>query len=150
VSEPPGFTWAEVLAAVTLAMLAITVIVWRVRAQYKEQPDMTGRPATLATALDETLESVRRESEPRRAVIAAYAMMERLVAAHGLPRRTFEAPLEYLVRVFQNLNADRRALGALTELFELAKFSHHEISQAMKEQAVAALITIRDGVREQA
>ena len=49
------------------------------------------RDAALAEALedvlDESLDDLRAEPDPRRAVIAAYARLERVLAAHGLPRR---------------------------------------------------------------
>ena len=37
--------------------------------------------------LDETLDDLRNEADPRKAVIAAYARMEKILAGHGLGRR---------------------------------------------------------------
>jgi Domain of unknown function (DUF4129) len=147
-SQPPVFTLTELLAAAILTLLAVAIVVWKVRTRYTLQYDEPGRAQALAAIVDDSLEHVRREREPRRAVIVAYATMERLLAAYGFPRRAFEAPLEYLARVFQSQHVDAHALRTLTELFELAKFSHHDISLRMKEQAVSALTTIRDSVRE--
>ena len=64
---------------------------------------------TLADVLDETLDDLRAETDPRRAVIAAYARMERALAAYGLPRSPAEAPDEYLQRIFADLEVSRRA-----------------------------------------
>jgi hypothetical protein len=36
------------------------------------------------------------------------------------------------------------AVKDLTELFERAKFSTHEIDQPMKERAIAALVSVRE------
>src|SRR5204862_6540240 len=99
-------------------------------------PAVRGR---LAEALDETLDDLCRERDPRRAVIAAYARMERVLAAHGIPRRRFEAPNEYLARVLGDLTRRSRAAERLTELFERARFSTHEIEPALKEDAIAAV-----------
>ena len=93
----------------------------------------------LAVALDETLDDLRRERDPRRAVIAAYARMERVLAAHGIPRSRFEAPNEYLARVLADLTRRSRAAEVLTELFERARFSTHEIPPQLKEDAIAAV-----------
>ena len=50
--------------------------------------DDTGLLAeALADVLEETLDDLRAERDPRRAVIAAYARLERTLAAFGLPRR---------------------------------------------------------------
>jgi Domain of unknown function (DUF4129) len=93
----------------------------------------------LAEALDETLEDLREESDPRRAVIAAYARMERVLAGHGIPRSRFEAPHEYLARVLSDLTHGGRGAERLTALFERARFSTHAIEPAMKDEAIAAV-----------
>ena len=69
-------------------------------------------PGSLAAespqAVDESLDDLRAEPDPRRAVIAAYARLERVLAAHGLPRKPAEAPLEYLGRMLAELSVVRQ------------------------------------------
>lgn len=109
-----------------------------------------GRPsglaaAALSDALDESLDDLRAEQDPRRAVIAAYARMERALAAAGVPRRPSEAPLEYLARVLSEfLEASAASVTRLTSLFERAQFSLHEIGPQLKEEAIEALLAVRD------
>jgi hypothetical protein len=97
----------------------------------------------LSDVLDETLDDLRTETDPRRAVIAAYARMERALAAHGFPRRRFEAPHEYLGRVLGELSGGRLAAARLTALFERARFSPHEIDAAMKAEAIEAIESLQ-------
>jgi hypothetical protein len=111
-------------------------------AERRRKRRLSSEPAVreqLAEALDETLDDLRRERDPRRAVIAAYARMERVLGAHGIPRRRFEAPNEYLARVLADLTRRSRAAERLTELFERARFSTHEIPPELKEDAIAAV-----------
>ena len=98
----------------------------------------------VAEAVDESLDDLRAEPDPRRAVIAAYARLERVLAAHGLPRKPAEAPLEYLGRMLAGALRLRQAAAPLTDLFERAKFSQHAVGPEMKEQAIDALETVRD------
>jgi hypothetical protein len=97
----------------------------------------------LSDVLDETLDDLRAESDPRRAVIAAYARMERSLAAHGIPRRRFEAPHEYLARVLTEVTGGGLAARRLTALFERARFSPHEVDAAMKSEAVEAIESLQ-------
>ena len=97
----------------------------------------------LSDVLDETLDDLRVEADPRRAVIAAYARMERALAAHGFPRRRFEAPHEYLGRVLGELSGGRLAAARLTALFERARFSPHEIDAEMKAEAIDAIESLQ-------
>jgi len=77
-------------------------------------------------------------------VIAAYARLERVLAAHRLPRKPAEAPLEYLARMLDDLSVSPDAARRLTGLFERAKFSQHAVGTEMKENAISALETVRD------
>lgn len=104
----------------------------------------------LTAVLSATLEDLEFEHDPRLAVIQAYARMEAVLGAHGLPREPHEAPLEYLARVLRELNVRADAAHALTELFERAKFSRHEIDVSMKQEAIDALETVRDDLRRAA
>jgi hypothetical protein len=89
-------------------------------------------------------------SDPRRAVIAAYAHMERTLALHGIPRAPSEAPLEYMRRALVALDASAGAVHDLTELFERARFSEHDIGEPERVAALRSLAAVRDELREEA
>ena len=76
------------------------------------------------------LERLRAEPDPRRAVIGAYALMDRVMADRALGRRRSEAPLEYLGRMTAAGYARITALGRLTRLYARARFSTHPIDRA--------------------
>jgi hypothetical protein len=139
----PEFQWW--LAVLAAGGVVAAVYVWR---RTREQPRvLAGQEAVaeqLSEVLTETLDDLALERDSRRAVIRAYARMEQVLASHGMPRAAHEAPLEYLARVLRELNVGAEAAHALTELFERAKFSQHEIDVAMKEEAIAALLRVRD------
>ena len=103
-------------------------------------PSVALTPAeALSDVLGETLDDLRAESDPRRAVIAAYARMERALAAAGLSRRDAEAPEEYLDRVLDEVELSPRAAGRLTALFAWARFSVHDVRPEMKDEAIETL-----------
>lgn len=102
----------------------------------------------LSAVVEGTIDDLRREADPRRAVIAAYAQMERVLGKHGHPRRPSEAPFEYLARILRELRVRASAALALTELFERARFSAHVIDVAMKDEAIDALVAVRDDLRQ--
>lgn len=104
------------------------------------------RALAVARVLDESIDDLWAEPDPRRAVIAAYARMERGLAARGHGRRPFEAPLEYVGRVLSELGADREPVRRLTALFERAKFSRHPVGPEAKAEAIDSLVTIRGGL----
>jgi heme/copper-type cytochrome/quinol oxidase subunit 2 len=143
--------WWEVLLAGTLAGAAFIAILLALRTpppSPRTKPEPGEQASVLATAVTAGLRDARREPDPRRAVIAAYATMERILAARGLPRREVEAPLEYMTRLFAERTVSDEALATLTDLFELARFSHHPIGPAARERAIAALTRIEQELQE--
>lgn len=104
-------------------------------------------PDALAAALDESIDDLRTDPDLRRAIIAAYARMEAALAVAGIPRRPSEAPLEYLERSLLTLDASADSVRTLTDLFEWARFSHHEPEPSMRDEAVDALVAVRDELR---
>lgn len=109
------------------------------------EPELSVDPAeAVAAILDDTLQDLYDERDPRRAVVAAYSRMERALAAHGLPRQESEAPAEYLERALEELSASASSASRLTRLFEWARFSDHPVEPGMKTEAIQALEAVRD------
>ncbi len=140
-------SWLAGIGATAL-IAAAAAAVW-FASRTTAQPDKVphSRAEAFSAALDESLADLRAEPDPRRAIIAAYAHMERALAAAGLPRRPAEAPLEYLERALLELAATASSARRLTDLFRLAKFSDHPLDAQAKEDAIDALEAIRDELR---
>ena len=142
------FDWPLALSVVGLVLVSGAFIYLRLRR--RPQLELASSvEEDLARAVDTTIDDLRRERDARRAVIAAYANMERVLASHQMMRRPAETPLEYLARILGELEVRESAVRRLTQLFEYAKFSRHEIDSAMKEEAIAALEDVRDDLRRE-
>ncbi len=131
------------------ALVAVLLVAWLVqRARREDEPaeDAATPQSQLAGAISDAIDDLEREPDPRRAVIAAYARMERELGRHGLPRRASETSVEYLRRALHEQTARSHSVERLTALFERAKFSHHEITPEMKQEAIDALVDIREGI----
>lgn len=142
----PHFQWLPALltGSILFATVAgiVALVIWkRVKGAEWE------REAELSAALDEvladTLDDLRAERDPRRAVIATYARLERTFAAHDVPRDPSETPREYVDRALDWLGVSTFAVRRLTQLYERAKFSSHEIDATMKDESIEALAGLR-------
>ena len=144
----PEFAWIPVLVVVALA--AAGVAAYLVASRRRERAGTRERVAAehVAEILGDDFDDLRAEPDPRRAVIAAYARLEDALASSGLPRRPAETPEEYVVRILAALEVTRRPVRELTDLYERAKFSQHPVDEPMREQAIAALVRIRDELRQ--
>jgi hypothetical protein len=140
-----GFAWLPALVTLGLIVLALAGWWFAGRARKRSRGELRGGLATaVARAVDLSLDDLRAEPDPRRAVIAAYARLEQVLASHGVPRLASEAPLEYLARMLAELEVGEESARRLTDLFERAKFSQHAVGPEMKTEAIAALERVRD------
>jgi Domain of unknown function (DUF4129) len=141
--------WDEV-TLVLLLVGGVATYIYLTRRRRRELRPLFRRRQDVADALDESLDDLRDDPDVRRAIIAAYARMERALARSGIPRRPAEAPFEYLERALLELDTGADAASALTGLFERAKFSHHEPDESMRNEAIDALVAVRDDLRSPA
>lgn len=145
---PAGFDWLAAGIVVGLLVAGAVLAWWFLRPRRAAGVLSLAR---LEAVLDDAIDDVLGEADPRRAVIAAWARLERVLAGHGLARRDSEAPFEYAARAGAELQARLGVEGGWLEqlagLFEWARFSTHDVSQAMREEALAGLVAVRDGLR---
>lgn len=141
---PAGVDWIAAAIVVALLAAAAFALWWLLRPRRRPAVPMARR---LQAVLDDAIEDVLAEGDPRRAVIAAWARLERVLGRSGLPRRDSEAPFEYASRAGAALAVEPRWLERLADLFEWARFSTHEVTPAMREEALDRLVAVRDGLR---
>jgi hypothetical protein len=137
-----------VTAAIVASALAVGVA-YGLRGIHFRRPGspLARLAAQLQEAVDDSLEGLEAEPDPRRAVIGAYARMERSLAGVGMPRSGHETSLEYLDRLLTMLDAPGAVVRRLTDLFQVAKFSDHPIGEEMKQEAIALLVELREYLR---
>ena len=148
----PAFQWPVAFGAVAIGLvLAVTAFVLHRRrkrrlanAAPRERMEIVEE---LVAEIGDAIDDLEAEPDARRAVIAAYARMEAALGRHGVRRRPSETPYEYLARVLLELEVPADAVRALTDAFERAKFSPHEIDVRGKRTAIGALVAVRAGLQ---
>ena len=140
VRPPPGTRagahgWSAAALAAAGAIAVVTaVVVWKRRGRVRVvMSDVDARPlAPPAEPVD--FDAL----DPADAIRAAYAAARHALAPMGVPSRPPETPYEYLDRVRAVAPNFQRPVATLTRLFEVARFSHHPVTSAMKADAIAA------------
>lgn len=144
-----GPTLGSSLSTVILILLAAAVIAAIVIGIARRKPKPPAPTATsdaadpalvaVATSVARSSDALTMDGDPRRAILAAYGQLLDGLTAAGMPRRPEEAPEEYLRRCLADVSADRAPFEELTSLFTLARFSRHDITEAHRRAAAAAL-----------
>ena len=139
----PHFAWLPVFVVGSLILGIAGAMAFLALRRRRDELEQAPIRETLAEVLGETLDDLRNERDPRKAVIGAYVKMERTLAARGFPRRESEAPVEYLARILGVVEGSGHSARRLTKLFERARFSPHDVDQRMKDDAIESLVGLR-------
>ena len=103
-------------------------------------------PIAMLDRLRTELES---EPDPRSAVRKAYAAVESGFGDDEKARLTGETPTAYLERALGSIiEGENRPLAQLTYLFLLARYSQHDITEAMRSEAIDAVVELRSRYRQ--
>ena len=142
-TDPAQVWWVLGGIALTL-LLAVVVLAIRVnRRRRRAAPPESAREAPDRALLTDRRAArqarMLREGSPREAIIATWLDLERLVAAAGVPRRPSETSSELVVRVLDDREVPAAALTDLAALFREARFSTHELTEALRERAAGDL-----------
>ena len=140
-SESLGYAVTVLFGLGIVALVIFGVVVLR------RDPETSRRrkaPGGLRKTVEESLEDLRTIADPRAAVIACYSRMETVVELAGVPHRLSDTPFELLARVLEHHDVAADSARRLTELFEEAKFSLRVIDEPMRQEALTALLDVRD------
>src|SRR5215510_9218767 len=107
------FEWPLVIGIGGLVLLGGVWMYVRSRRRLAPLFEEPGLEEDMVSAIETTIDDLRSEKDARRAVIAAYALMERTLARHGFARDRSEAPLEYLANILRGLYVRESAVVSL-------------------------------------
>jgi hypothetical protein len=125
---------------------------WATAGELPDAPAQTGAAESLARAAEVGLAEIGDLSrEPREAIIACYAAMEReLTHVPGAVPLDCDTPSEVLARAVDHQALRAESATQLVELFEEARFSPHVMNEGHRDIAVDALRLVLADMRNMA
>jgi hypothetical protein len=129
-----------------------TATTWAADGEPAEAPPHVGAAESLARAAEVGLAEIGDLTrEPREAIIACYAAMEReLTHVPGAAPQDCDTPSEVLARAVDHHALRADSATQLVELFEEARFSPHVMNESHRDAAVDALRLVLADVRSMA
>ena len=154
VAPPQGSPVWPLLAGMIVAVAAALTLA--ILARHRRHQESTRRPSRAAgtTPLAEGLAAGRDAllagGEPRKAIIACYAAMERGFAAAGSAPAAADTPAEVLTRATAAGVVRSASAEVLTGLFRIARYSTRPMTSADSGAAATALAQMRADLADSA
>lgn len=152
---PAWAAWIEAAIVVAITLAIIAILVWHFISNYwlnirqvpKDRANkveaMSARRDELIAAVDEGIERLASDGDPRSAIIACWVRLEEVAEAAGTPRDPSDAPADLVTRLLSAHRVSRRALTSLADLYRAARYSTIPIDEGMRQRALAALGQVR-------
>jgi len=144
-----GGTEGSDIAVLLLVFVIVGVALLRSRRRLITTPtEVAGQSAELlkedlASVIDEATYHLQFATDPRVAVLAAYDSLERALAERGRRRHPAETPTEHLAGVLAAFPLLTGPAVRLGQLYEVARFSDHPITDDDRVHAAEALARAR-------
>jgi len=170
-SDAGDLGWVRILAVLLQLALAgfvlylffrasrWAVLAWRDRErppprEVEVEFDVLEGPQMLATELARDAAAQREllltEGSPRNAIVRCWHEFEVSAARVGLARKAWQTPAEFTLQVLDLVEADHGAVARLADRYREARFSEHDVSEADRAEALAALDEIHAGLSSHA
>lgn len=163
-SEPPPVTpvgWGWVRTAALIIELAFLALVgfllyrggrwarltWSARRRPEPPPevvefDVLDDPRALVEEIVRDAprqRSLLEEGSPRNGIVRCWHEFEMSAARVGLARKPWQTPAEFTMLVLDLVEAEHGAVARLADRYREARFSEHEVTEANRADALAAL-----------
>jgi hypothetical protein len=149
VGHAPGGVWPLIAGMVIAIAVAVALTVWsRRRRAAGRARDWSPRLAGLLDSLAAGHDALSTHADPRAAIIACYAAMERGFAAAGSAPAAADTPAEVLARAAEAGIIRSGSPGVLTSLFRRARYSADPMTSADSGAAASALAQMRADLLE--
>jgi hypothetical protein len=102
---------------------------------------------TIAETMERAIYKVKIGKDVRGAILSAYKEMEKLMRSRGVEDKDYYTPREFREFALNTLKISQAPLDTLTNLFEIARYSAHEMTEEHRKLALKALEEIRNAIR---
>ena len=135
-----------------LLFIAFAVMTWLFLALLPEQGGGVPTPVEaqpLRAAVEESLDDLRHLPDVRLAIIRCYDRFEKVLATADVRRPPWQTVLEFMRTALKHPRLPDAGVRELTRLFEIARFSRHELGPEHRERAWQALMAVKAALEEE-
>ena len=148
--KPDGMDITISIMFVGGAIAILVLIVYSIaqlthlRSESLSDIDMDAMTEGVGQTIQQAIDDMTTGTDVRSSIMRCYKDMCKLAAQHGISDEEHLTPREFEAMIGSKLPVADEKLHELILVFEEARYSDHDLSEDMKERALAALGRIRD------
>ncbi len=142
----PLYSQSMIALIIIAAVMGILFGVFVVKVYKKKEAKVEKEVITTKEAMERAIYKVKIGKDVRGAILSAYKEMEKLMRSKGVEDKTYYTPREFREFALETLKISPRPVEMLTNLFEIARYSQHEMNENHRKLALNALEEIRNEI----
>ncbi len=143
VSEPL-YSHNALILIVIAAVMGILFGFFIVKVYAKKEVKVEKKVITTREAMERAIYKVKIGKDVRGAILSAYKEMENLMRSRGVEDKDYYTPREFREFAIKTLHISSKPVDTLTNLFEIARYSSHDMNETHRKLALKALEEIRN------
>ncbi len=140
----PLYSQSTIALIIIAAVMGILFGIFVVKVYKKKEEKVEGEVITTKEAMERAIYKVKIGKDVRGAILAAYKEMEKLMRSKGVEDKDYYTPREFREFALKTLKISSKPVETLTNLFEIARYSQHEMNENHRKLALNALEAIRN------
>ncbi len=149
VVEKPWYSQNMIILLVIAVAMGLLFGFFIVEVYKKKKVKVEREVITTAEAMERAIYKVKIGKDVRGAILAAYKEMEKLMRARGVEDKSYYTPREFREFALKTLKISPKPVDTLTNLFEIARYSSHDMNENHRKLALNALEEIRNETSRQ-
>ena len=142
--EKPLYSQNMIILFVIAVAMGLLFGFFIVEVYKKKKVKVEKEVITTAEVMERAIYKVKIGKDVRGAILAAYKEMEKLMRARGVEDKSYYTPREFREFALKTLKISPKPVDTLTNLFEIARYSSHEMNENHRKLALNALEEIRN------
>jgi len=143
ISEPL-YSQSTIALIIIAAVMGILFGIFVVKVYRKKEVKIKKEVITTKEVMERAIYKVKIGKDVRGAILAAYKEMEKLMRSRGVEDKDYYTPREFREFALETLKISQKPVDTLTNLFEIARYSRHEMNEEHRKLALKALEEIRN------
>ncbi len=142
----PAYSSNTLILTLISILLAVGFSVFLLKVYGKKKVEEEKPRVEARERVERAIYKARIGKDVRGAILSAYKEMEMLMRERGVRDQEYFTPREFREFALENLKISQEPVDILTELFEIARYSRHEMTEDDRDRAIKALEAIRNEI----
>jgi len=145
--NPPSYSTNNMVLVIISLLMGIIFAYFLIKIYERKEEKVEIKKSTVVTHIDKAIYKAKITGGVKSAILLAYKEMEKMMKEQGVEDKEYYTPREFREFALEKLRISEKPVNTLTNLFEIARYSKHEMTENHRKLAIEALEEIKNEIK---